>query len=49
MLAFARGQGFAGIRRDAAAGYAAVQQRELRRVAGAFTNPASAHWDNGGQ
>jgi hypothetical protein len=49
VLAFARGEGFAGIRRDAAAGYAAVQQREVRRVAGAFTNPASAHWHNGGR
>jgi hypothetical protein len=44
VLAFAAGGGYAKLRRDAAAAYAAVQKREVRRVAGAFTNPADRRW-----
>ena len=49
VLAFARGGGYAEIRGAAAAGNATVQDRELKRVAGAFTNPASPHWSKGGE
>jgi hypothetical protein len=44
VLAFARGGTYAAIRRDAAVAYAGVQKREVRRVAGAFTNPADRRW-----
>lgn len=44
VLAFASGGGYAQIRRDAATAYATVQKREVRRVMGAFTNPADRRW-----
>lgn len=44
VLAFAAGGGYARIRRDAATAYAAVQKREVKRVMGAFTNPADRRW-----
>jgi hypothetical protein len=44
VLAFAAGGDYARIREAAAAAYAAVQQRDLRRVRGAFTNPADRRW-----
>ncbi len=44
ILAVARGQGYAAIRRDAATAYAAVQETSAKRVFGAFTNPADRRW-----
>lgn len=44
ILAVATGQGFAAIRRDAAAAYALVQETSAKRVFGAFTNPADRRW-----
>ncbi len=46
ILAVARGHGYAAIRRDAAAAYAAVQETSAKRVFGAFTNPADRRWQN---
>ena len=44
ILAFARGGGYAELRRAAAEAYAGVQKKETRRVFGAFTNPADRRW-----
>jgi hypothetical protein len=44
VLAFARGEGYAAIRRTAAQAYAGVRKRELRHVFGAFTNPSDRRW-----
>jgi len=44
VLAFARGGGYADIRKDAAAAYAGIQKKEVRRVMGAFTNPSDKKW-----
>jgi hypothetical protein len=44
VLAFARGGSYKTIRKDAAAAYAKVQKRELRRVLYAFTNPGDRRW-----
>jgi hypothetical protein len=44
VLAFATGGDYARMRADATAAYAAVQQRPVARVAGAFTNPADRRW-----
>lgn len=44
VLAFARGGGYAAIRRDAATAYAGVQKRPVARVQGTFTNPADRRW-----
>ena len=44
VLAFAAGGGYARIRRDAASAYARVQQRTVKQVFGAFTNPADRRW-----
>jgi hypothetical protein len=44
VLAFAEGGGYARIRRDAAAAYALVQDKDVKRVAGAFTNPSDRRW-----
>ncbi|NVB78271.1 MAG: hypothetical protein HOV81_07750 [Kofleriaceae bacterium] len=44
VLTFARGGGYAQIRLDAATAYAGVQKREVKRVFGAFTNPADKRW-----
>ncbi|HVK72006.1 MAG TPA: hypothetical protein VM734_01745 [Kofleriaceae bacterium] len=48
VLAFAAGGDYAAIRRGAAAGYAAPSKKELRRVFGAFTNPADRKWGRPG-
>ena len=45
VLAFARGEGYATIRRDAASAYADVQKRPVQRIIGAFTNPADKRWE----
>lgn len=44
VMAVATGQGYAAIRRDAAAAYALVQKTSAKRVFGAFTNPADRRW-----
>ncbi len=44
VLAFASGGGYAKIRLDAATAYAGVRKREVKHVAGAFTNPADRRW-----
>lgn len=44
-LAFARGGDYAAIRRGGAQGYADGGKKPLRRVFGAFTNPAHDRWD----
>jgi len=44
VLAFARGGGYSKIRVDAATAYAGVQKKEVKRVMGAFTNPADRRW-----
>jgi hypothetical protein len=44
VLAFASGGGFAEIRKDAATAYAGIQQVEVRRVWGTFTNPSDKRW-----
>ena len=42
--AFAGGGSLTEIRRGAAASYAKGEGKELRRVAGAFTNPSDPRW-----
>ena len=44
VLAFARGGGYAEIRREAATAYAGVRKRPVARILGAFTNPADRRW-----
>jgi hypothetical protein len=44
VLAFARGEGYAQIRRDAATAYAGVRKRPVEKVIGAFTNPGDRRW-----
>ena len=44
VLAFAGGAGYAKIRADAAAAYAAVRNRPVAKISGAFTNPSDARW-----
>ncbi|HEY5922350.1 MAG TPA: hypothetical protein VIV11_11795 [Kofleriaceae bacterium] len=44
VLAFARGGGYAEIRKDAATAYAGVRKRPVARILGAFTNPADRRW-----
>lgn len=44
VLAFARGEGYATMRRDAAAAYAGVQGSTTAHVFGAFTNPSDKRW-----
>lgn len=44
VLAFAAGGDYRRIRRDAAAAYAGVQDKSLRHVLGAFTNPGDPRW-----
>lgn len=44
VLAFAEGGDYAKIRKAAAAGYATAQKREVKKVQGAFTNPADKRW-----
>lgn len=47
-LAFARGGDFAAIRRGGAQGYADGGKKPLRRVFGAFSNPADPRWGTPG-
>jgi hypothetical protein len=44
VLAFAKGGSYATIRKEAAAAYAKVQERETAKVLYAFTNPAHPKW-----
>lgn len=44
LLAFARGDSYAAIRRAAATAYAGVQKKDPARVLGAFTNPGDKRW-----
>lgn len=44
VMAFARGGGYAQIRRDAATAYAGIQKRDPKRMMGAFTNPSDSRW-----
>ena len=44
VLAFATGGGYAEIRKDAATAYAGIQEVEVRRVWGTFTNPSDKRW-----
>jgi hypothetical protein len=44
VVAFAEGGSYAAIREAAAAAYAGVQKREVKKVRGAFTNPADRRW-----
>ncbi len=44
VLAFVHGGGYAAIRKDAATAYAGVQDKEVKRVLGAFTNPSDRRW-----
>lgn len=44
VLGFARGGDYAAIRRGSAAGYAEGGNKPLRRVFGAFSNPADRRW-----
>jgi hypothetical protein len=44
VLAFASGGTYAQIRLDAATAYAGIQEREVKHVFGAFTNPADKRW-----
>jgi hypothetical protein len=44
VLAFAGGESYAKLRSAAAAAYAKVQKKEVRKVAGAFTNPSDRRW-----
>lgn len=44
VLAFASGQGYARIRAEAAAAYAAIRKRPVDKIFGAFTNPSDARW-----
>jgi hypothetical protein len=44
VLAFATGGGYAEIRKDAATAYANIQEVEVKRVWGTFTNPSDKRW-----
>ena len=44
VMAFARGEGYAGVRSGAARGYATGQGKPVNRVTHAFTNPADPRW-----
>jgi len=44
VLAFARGGGYAEIRKDAATAYAGIQEVPVKRVWGTFTNPSDKRW-----
>jgi hypothetical protein len=44
VVAFAEGGSYAAMREAAAAGYAGVQKREVKKVRGAFTNPSDRRW-----
>jgi hypothetical protein len=44
VLSFAAGGGYADIRLASATAYAGVQERQVKQVYGAFTNPADKRW-----
>ena len=44
VLAFARGGGYAQIRKDATSAYADVQKETFKHVSGVFTNPSDKRW-----
>jgi hypothetical protein len=44
VLAFAAGGDYAKIRADASVAYAAIRNRPVTRIAGAFTNPSDRRW-----
>ena len=44
VLAFATGGGYADIRKDAATAYAKIQEVDVKRVWGTFTNPSDKRW-----
>jgi hypothetical protein len=44
VLAFAGGGSYTKMRGDAAIAYAAVQERPVAKIAGAFTNPSDTRW-----
>ncbi len=44
VLAFAEGGGYRGMRKAAAVKYAAPEQKSVKRVQGAFTNPGDKRW-----
>ncbi len=44
VLAFANGHGYAKIRSDAAVAYAAIRERPVDKISGAFTNPSDRRW-----
>ncbi|MBS1119034.1 MAG: uncharacterized protein H6Q90_1262 [Deltaproteobacteria bacterium] len=44
VLAFAAGGSYAKMRGDASVAYAAIRERPVAKIAGAFTNPSDARW-----
>ncbi len=44
VMAFAAGHGYAKIRADASVAYAAIRERPVEKIAGAFTNPSDRRW-----
>jgi hypothetical protein len=44
VMAFAGGHGYARIRADASAAYAAIRERPVEKIIGAFTNPSDRRW-----
>ncbi|MEO8701687.1 MAG: hypothetical protein ABI867_16695 [Kofleriaceae bacterium] len=44
VLAFAGGGGYAKMRSDASVAYAAIRERPVAKIAGAFTNPSDSRW-----
>ncbi len=44
VMAFATGQGYAAIRMDASTAYAAIRERPVEKIVGAFTNPSDRRW-----
>lgn len=44
VMAFASGSGYAKIRSDASVAYAAIRERPVEKISGAFTNPSDRRW-----
>ncbi len=44
VLAFAAGGSYAKMRSDASVAYAAIRERPVAKIAGAFTNPSDSRW-----
>ena len=44
VLAFAAGGGYVKMRNDAATAYAAIRERPVAKISGAFTNPSDTRW-----